>query len=203
MSHAAEDQLHHLVDPDAGLRALRSIRAESLPRRVPSSWVGWNRSFCSGSQNHLVGSSECKIEVIQMKLILFTLTFLSCALIFGQRQEFCSLANGSGDSLPKRLVIIKGKATIINFPGKGEIPATSETLIFQKVGCESCFIGANVDTEGNYKIYVSDGKYKIIVRNPSSPHVDWLAPDQERFVDTGCENSPDSVFNFDIKIKMP
>ena len=75
------------------------------------------------------------------------------------------------------------------------MPATSETLIFQKVGCESCFVGANVDDAGNYKILVSDGKYKIIVRNPSSPEVDWLAPNQARFIDTGIEtlliqNSP-------------
>lgn len=138
-----------------------------------------------------------------MKLLVLTVILLFGAVLFGQRQEPCSATNGYGDSGPKRLVIIKGKATIINLPGVGEVPATSETLIFQKAGCESCFVGAKVDVDGNYNILVSDGKYKIIVRNPSSPEVDLLAPNQERFIDTGSENSPNSVFNFDIKIKLP
>ena len=71
------------------------------------------------------------------------------------------------------------------------------------MGCETCYVAAKVDDDGQYKIFVGDGKYKIIVRNPSSPEVDWLAPDQERYIDTGSENSPNSVFRFDIKIKMP
>ena len=103
---------------------------------------------------------------------------------------------------PARMVVIEGKATIINFPG-GALPATSERLIFQKIGCESCFIGANVEKDGKYKVIVGDGKYQIIVRNPSSPGVDWLAPDQQKIVDTGSENSPNAIINFDIKIKMP
>lgn len=137
-----------------------------------------------------------------MKGILLII-LLVCPSFYGHRERDCSRDEGSSDSLPKRLVIIKGKATIINLPGKGEVPAASETLIFQKVGCESCFVGAKVDSDGNYTILVSDGKYKIIVRNPSSPELDWLAPDQERFVDTGSENSPNSVFPFDIRIKIP
>jgi hypothetical protein len=138
-----------------------------------------------------------------MRIALLIITLLFCVIFAGQKQESCASANSSGDSLPKRLVIIKGKATFINFPGVSNMPATSETLIFQKVGCESCFIGTNVDKEGNYKILVSDGKYKIIVRNPSSPEVEWLAPDQKRFVETGSENSPDSTIDFDIRIKLP
>src|SRR5207247_129172 len=137
-----------------------------------------------------------------MKPILLIIILLSCPSFFWHREKNCSSVGGSSDSGPKRLVIIKGKATIVNFPG-GALPATSETLIFQKVGCETCFVGADVDTEGRYKIVVGDGRYKIIVRNPSSPEVDWLAPDQERFIDTVSEHSPNQVFNFDIKIKMP
>jgi hypothetical protein len=98
--------------------------------------------------------------------------------------------------------MIKGKATII-LSSREELPATTETLIFKKVGCESCFVGADVDSQGNYKILVSDGKYQIIVRNPSSPEVDWLSPQQERFIDTGSENSPNSTFTFNIKIQVP
>lgn len=142
-----------------------------------------------------------------MKVILFITIFVFSSILFlnGIWQNNCFFAQSS-DSTPKRLVIIKGKAIIINHPDSKDskgIPATSETLIFQKDGCQSCFVGANVDIDGNYKILVSDGKYKIIVRNPSDPEIDLLAPDQERFIYTGSENSPNSVFNFDIKIKLP
>src|SRR5215831_6282200 len=125
------------------------------------------------------------------------LLIIMCLLCSFPGNHTCSTDNSS----PQRLVIIQGKATA-NFPD-GELPATSETLIFQKVGCESCYVGTQPDNEGKYKIIVGDGKYKIIVRNPSSSEVDWLAPDQQRFVDTGRENSPDRVVNFDIKIKLP
>ena len=138
-----------------------------------------------------------------MKMILLLTICSFFPLLSTSHRDVCSMARGDGESLPKRLVIIQGKATILNFPGRENMPATTETLIFQKVGCESCFVGAKTDSEGNYRILVSDGKYKIIVRNPSSPEVDWLAPNQERFVDTGSENSPISVFTFDIRITLP
>lgn len=136
-----------------------------------------------------------------MKIILLVIIVLFFALFVMNDRDTCSFAQNAGDLGPRRLVIIKGKATIINLKDVGETAATSETLIFQKVGCESCYVGANVDIDGNYKVLVGDGKYKIIVNSPSSPEVDLLAPDQKRFVDTGSKNSPDSVFNFDIKIK--
>ncbi|HKO96608.1 MAG TPA: hypothetical protein VJU86_06440 [Pyrinomonadaceae bacterium] len=138
-----------------------------------------------------------------MKMVLLVTTISLFALLSMGSRNACSSAQGHSDSLPARLVVIKGKATIINFPGRENMPATSNTLIFQKAGCDSCFVGANADSEGNYRILVSDGKYKIIVRNPSNPGPDWLAPNQERFVDTGSENSPNSEITFDIKIMLP
>lgn len=137
-----------------------------------------------------------------MKVVLLLIVLLSCSSLFVHSEENCLPGNADGESPPKRLVVIQGKATITNFPG-GEIPATSETLIFKKAGCESCFVGATVDKDGKYKILVADGKYEIIVRNPSSPEIDWLAPDQKRFVDTDSESDPNSVVKFDIRIKMP
>jgi hypothetical protein len=85
--------------------------------------------------------------------------------------------------------------------GKKELPATTSTLIFQKVGCDSCYVAAVPDATGNYKVLVGDGKYKITVRNASSPEAELLAVGQERFVDTGSENSPTSEIRFDVKIR--
>jgi len=137
-----------------------------------------------------------------MKLDVQMIILLVCLSFLGDPGKSCSTATVTDGHGPQRVVIITGKATIINFPN-GPLPATSETLIFQKAGCETCYVAAKVDDDGQYKILVGDGKYKIIVRNPSSPEVDWLAPDQERYIDTGSENSPNSLFRFDIKIKMP
>jgi hypothetical protein len=140
-----------------------------------------------------------------MKIIFLSTIVLFLALFFINDRYTCSFAQESDDS-PKRLVIIKGRATIINHPDLGITPANSETLIFQKVGCKSCYIGANVDIDGNYKILVGDGKYKIIVRNPSSPEFDMLTPEQERFIDTETDDAKrhsKQVFNFDIKIRLP
>lgn len=136
---------------------------------------------------------------------LIVVVGLSAFLLIGDRNN-CSSAQSVADWGPQRLVIIKGKATIMNHPDLGITPATSETLIFQKVGCNSCYIATNVDIDGNYKISVGDGKYKIIVRNPSSPEFDMLAPDQERFIDTEtleAKQYSKQVFNFDVKIRLP
>lgn len=135
------------------------------------------------------------------KVLLLAILMTGYPLL--QSQDVCFSRNDY-ESTPGGLVSIKGKAMFTNFPDVGRLAATSETLIFQKVGCESCFIGARVDAEGNYQILVGEGKYKLIVRNPSSPEVDWLAPDQDRFVDTKTDDPRFSgVINFDVKIQLP
>lgn len=115
----------------------------------------------------------------------------------------CPIENAKRGDGPKRLVLIKGKAFILNLRDVGRAPATSETIIFQKTDCASCFVGTNVDVDGNYKILVGDGSYRLIVRNPSSPEVDLLDKNQEHIVNTGSPNSENSVINFDINIRLP
>jgi hypothetical protein len=134
-----------------------------------------------------------------MKIALLLPFLLASTLLPGFGNNECSSLIVSS---PQRLVIISGKAVLVNAPG-GEMPATGETIIFQKAGCDSCFVAARVDQNGLYSILVGDGKYKVIVRNPSDPAKDWLAPDQERFIDTGSVNSPVSTFNFPVRIKIP
>ena len=133
-----------------------------------------------------------------MKTIFAAMFMLFSALGHMNPRDSCS-GSSDADDLPERLVIIQGKATI-DLPEHGPLPATSEILIFKKTDCKSCFVTATVDINGNYKIYVADGKYKIIVRNPSSPEFDMLAPDQERFVNTVYSKD---VYDFDIKIRAP
>jgi hypothetical protein len=107
---------------------------------------------------------------------------------------------------PDRLVIIKGQVLYLNHPTLGVTPATTETLIFQKTDCGSCYIAATPDSNGNYKILVGDGKYRLIVENPSPPEVDLLAPGQERIIDTQTDEAlghSQTVFNLDVKLRLP
>ena len=142
-----------------------------------------------------------------MKTIISVIVFLFTVILFadyGYNNLFAQ--NCNDDSGPKRLVIIQGKMTILNHPELGKTPDSGGTVIFQKVGCNSCYIGTNADIDGNYKISVGDGKYKVIVRNPSSPEFDMLTPEQERFIDTGTDDAKKyskQVFDFDIKIRLP
>jgi len=82
---------------------------------------------------------------------LMAIVGLSAFLFIGGRDN-CSLAQISSNWGPERLVIIKGKATIMNHPDLGVTPFSGGTIIFQKVGCNSCYVAAKADIDGNFKI---------------------------------------------------
>ena len=103
---------------------------------------------------------------------------------------------------PTRLVIIRGKVTQLDHPTLGTTEAIG-TLVFQKVGCDACYIGANINTQGRYEISVGDGKYKVMYMDPIDDR-DYLAPDQPKFIDTQTLESKQysqRVFYFDVKLK--
>ena len=107
---------------------------------------------------------------------------------------------------PERLVIIQGRVIYLNHPTLGVTPATTETLIFQKTDCGSCYVAAMPDAKGNYMVLVGDGKYRLIVENPSPPEVDLIAPGQERVIDTLTDDAlghSRTVFNLDVKLRLP
>lgn len=81
-----------------------------------------------------------------------------------------------------QIVTIKGKVQLLNHPEYGKVPAGGQYLVFQRDGCKQCLIATKADENGNYKILVGQGKYKVIVYNPSSVRYDMLAPDQPRYV---------------------
>ncbi len=105
---------------------------------------------------------------------------------------------------PNRLIIIRGTVTQLDHPTLGKTNAIG-TLVFQKVGCDFCYIGADIDSQGKYKIVVGDGKYRVMYMDPIKD-VEWLAPDQPKFIDTQAPESKQhsqQVFDFDIKLKTP
>lgn len=70
-------------------------------------------------------------------------------------------------------------------------------LVFQRDGCDKCLVATHADINGDYKILVGRGRYKLIVYNPSGPPYDLIAPGQPRYVDAvpGLQDT-----QFDIKL---
>jgi|SRR5690606_7502897 len=138
----------------------------------------------------------------ERKYLLIAAIIVCTFVLIGYAQE---VANNKSCDIPKRLVIIQGKVTISGGKLPGEMAAPGD-IIFQKVGCASCFIGARADSDGKYNITVGDGKYKVIVRDPSAPDSDYLAPDQERFIDTQtleAKMNSQQVFDFNVRLRRP
>ncbi len=99
-----------------------------------------------------------------------------------------------------QIATIKGKVQLLNQPEFGKVPAGGQYLVFQREGCKRCLVATNADENGNYKILVGRGKYKVIVYNPSSVKYDMLAPDQPKFV---TANSVIQDTQFDIDLVIP
>lgn len=96
-----------------------------------------------------------------------------------------------------RLTTIKGKVQFLDHSQGGKILAGGQYLVFQRVGCADCLIATRTDENGDYKIRVGRGRYKIIVHNPSSKSYDLLAPGQARFV-TAKSSVQDTEFDINL-----
>lgn len=113
----------------------------------------------------------------------------------------CRCSGPGAKDTPMRLVIIKGRAVQVDTISKRELPATTDTIMFQNTKCPSSFSAVRPDQNGNYQVMLSDGVYRLVVRDPASPDEDLLEKDQQRIVDTGSENSPNPTFELNIRIR--
>jgi hypothetical protein len=104
------------------------------------------------------------------------------------------------DGAYNRMVTIKGHVEILNNPELGRTAGSGEYLVFQRVGCSDCLVGTYADANGDYKIRVGRGRYKLIVYNPSPPTYDMIAPGQPRYVDASPKLQDTQ---FDIKLVVP
>src|SRR5262245_13346002 len=101
-----------------------------------------------------------------------------------------------------KTAIIKGAVTILNHPTMGKTPGSSTFLVFQRTDCKQSIIRIWTDMNGNYQVHVSPGQYKLIVLEGKREKEtrDVLAPNQQRFIDTG---QPGTITNFNIEILVP
>jgi hypothetical protein len=112
----------------------------------------------------------------------------------------CARAEPHDDEVYNQIATIKGNVQILNHPELGRTAASNEFLVFQRDGCKLCLVATRTDLDGNYQIFVGHGRYRIIVRNPSPPTYDMLAPGQPRYVEA---TSPLQDTHFDIKLRLP
>lgn len=113
--------------------------------------------------------------------------------------------SGSGqkivdDDVYNRMVTLSGHVEILNNPELGRTAGSGQYLVFQRDGCRNCLVGTYADADGNYKIRVGRGRYRLIVYNPSPPTYDMIAPEQPRYVNA-TSVLQDNVF--DIKLVIP
>ena len=137
---------------------------------------------------------------MKLRKLLFTLPILfliSGTLALGQSK------NSADDKLYDELRTIRGKVTILNHPSLGKTAGRNIKVLLQRLDCRKCLISVEADSEGNYSVTVSKGKYRLIYRSqriPNGPTYDYLAPMQQRIIDASATQS---LVRFDIDISLP
>jgi hypothetical protein len=131
-------------------------------------------------------------------LRLLVVLVSSGVFVVGIRTFECD--NPTDEHLYNAIVTIKGNVQFINHPKLGKTPANGMYLLFQREDCKRCMVATNADINGDYKINIARGRYRIIVDNPSPPTYDLLAPDQARVVNA---TSAVEANQFDISLVVP
>src|SRR5687768_7336630 len=88
--------------------------------------------------------------------IIISISFVT----YAQKKRPCS----DNEVYDGRIQQVKGKVMYLNHPELGKTPATGQYLVFQREGCKDCLIATHADIDGNYKIFVGVGRYKLIVQ---------------------------------------
>lgn len=130
---------------------------------------------------------------LTLAIVILAMAFFSEPLC-GQTQTVVK------DGVYNRMVTIKGHVEILNNPQLGKTAASGAYLVFQRVGCKDCLIGTYADENGDYRIRVGRGRYKLIVYNPSPPTYDMIAPAQRRFVNA-FPNLRDTQFDIQLVVQ--
>lgn len=118
-------------------------------------------------------------------------------LSLGVSTLFWTQASSFDEEVYSQLVFVGGIVTTTEIESGEEIPARGKAILFRRVGCNKCISGVKSDDEGKYDIFLSEGKYQIIVSDcgPGNKR-DCIAPNQSRFIYVSAKNNP----QFDIRL---
>lgn len=143
------------------------------------------------------------IPVIVLCLLLSTAMFSG----FTSRGQNTSCSDSGNDVFDGRIVQLKGKVTILNHSDLGKTPGNGMSLVFQRDGCNKCLVMARSDSNGNYEIFLGEGKYHLIVREVRCDYgglgcecYDLLARGQARYVE--LKKNPNPTL-FDVDVSLP
>ena len=124
-------------------------------------------------------------EVI-MTLPNFLFLFVAAASLLSS-QGFSQDMSGkkSDDYLYNEIVTVRGRVTASQSGKKDFAVRANAYLILQRTDCKKCLVGVNADENGNYEIKVSQGKYRLIVREGTreGEMYNILAPNQPRYLE--------------------
>ena len=133
-------------------------------------------------------------RTIRISVIAFVAALALCENYMAQSQRIAR------SGVYNRIVAIKGHVEVIAPESSRPMLGSGTYLVFQRDGCADCLIGTHADANGDYKILVGRGRYKLIVYNPSTPTYDLIAPEQPRYIDA-VPRLQDT--QFDIKLIVP
>jgi hypothetical protein len=128
---------------------------------------------------------------------------LFCTCLFFLIPSFAERKPNRDDKIYYQLEYIYGHVEILNHPTLGTTPARNVQIVFQRKDCERCFFEISTDENGDYRLRLGEGVYKVImrdVRGGPAPSYDMLAPDQPRTVTV--KKWIDGI-KFDIQIQLP
>lgn len=104
---------------------------------------------------------EESIMKYKIGFILFLAFVCMAAAAYGQKRKPYSETDAA--AYDGRIQQVKGKVVYLERDNK-KSPASGMYLVFQRDGCKDCLVATHTDGDGNYKLFLGIGKYKIIVQ---------------------------------------
>ena len=137
-----------------------------------------------------------------MKLVASIITTVALLALIALLVLAVSGPSDEDDQLYNQFVTIRGAVKVIEPQAQKTSVPVGTALIFQRTDCKRCLAVAVTDENGEYKLRVGKGKYRLVVRNCGlvNQSLDCLAPDQQRIVDAN-NTILDNVFN--VKLVRP
>jgi hypothetical protein len=107
-----------------------------------------------------------------------------------------------------RIKQVRGTVTILDHPELGKTPGNGQYIVFQREGCKDCLIAVHSDIDGNYKVFLGPGRYKLIMQWKNCGYAptedraghNLLADNQEQYlvVKEGYQFPADITFNINL-----
>jgi hypothetical protein len=119
---------------------------------------------CRESQKKSGATAPGEELIMKNKISLILLLAFVCSAGSAYGQKSKPYSEADAEVYDGRIQQVKGKVVYLNHPDIGKTPASGQFLVFQRDGCKDCLVATHTDREGNYKVFLGVGKYKLIVQ---------------------------------------